>query len=134
MSRRLLLIVSLLTVAAMILTACAPQPTPEAPTAAPAAPTAEPAAWEPKYNTTAPDPAYGGSMQSIEALDQYTVKFTLNVPDPAFLSKIAFGPFEIHSAQEPGRGHPLERGSGGPVGGTAGRHGRLHGQRQPRRL
>jgi peptide/nickel transport system substrate-binding protein len=96
MSRKLFVLVSLLTVVALLLTGCRPAATP-----APAAePTAEPAAWEAKYNLTAPDPSYGGEMQSIEALDQYTVKFTLNNPDPAFLSKVAFGAFDIHSAKQ----------------------------------
>lgn len=33
---------------------------------------------------------YGGIIQSIEAVDEVTVKFTLCVPDPAFPSKVAF--------------------------------------------
>ncbi len=42
---------------------------------------------------------YGGEFQSIEALDEYTVKFTLCYPDPAFPSKAAFSAFAIHSAE-----------------------------------
>ncbi len=34
-------------------------------------------------------------MQTIEAIDEFTVKFTMCKPDPAFLSKIAFTPFFI---------------------------------------
>ncbi len=34
-------------------------------------------------------------MKSIEALDEYTVKFTLCNPDPAFASKVAFSVFAI---------------------------------------
>jgi ABC-type transport system substrate-binding protein len=37
-------------------------------------------------------------MKSIEAVDQYTVKFTLCFPDPAFLAKVAFGAYGIQSA------------------------------------
>lgn len=38
---------------------------------------------------------YGGEIKSIEAVDQYTVRFTLCKKDPAFLSKVAFGTFAI---------------------------------------
>jgi peptide/nickel transport system substrate-binding protein len=55
-------------------------------------------AWKAKYNTSAPGCTYGGEFKSIEALDQYTVKFTLCTPDPAFLSKVAFVAFSIQSA------------------------------------
>jgi peptide/nickel transport system substrate-binding protein len=65
----------------------------EAPTEAPAAP-----AWEAKYNLSAPDCSYGGEIKSIEAVDQYTVKFTLCTPDPAFVSKVAFPVYGIQSA------------------------------------
>jgi peptide/nickel transport system substrate-binding protein len=34
-------------------------------------------------------------LKSIEAIDQFTVKFTLCQPDPAFLSKVAFSVFSI---------------------------------------
>ena len=43
----------------------------------------------------APSCDYGGEMKSIEALDEHTVKFTLCVPDPAFLAKVAFIDFAI---------------------------------------
>ena len=39
-----------------------------------------------------------GKSVSIEAVDQYTVKFTLCTPDPAFLSKVAFPAFGLQSA------------------------------------
>ena len=82
-----------------------------APTAAPAAtevPTTAPTAAPAATNTAAapaftglkfaaPDCTYGGEMKSIEAVDQYTVKFTLCVPDPAFLSKVAFTTLGIGS-------------------------------------
>ena len=44
---------------------------------------------------SAPDCDYGGLIKSIEAVDQYTVKFTMCAPDPAFPSKIAFSSFSI---------------------------------------
>ena len=45
-----------------------------------------------------PDCEYGGEFKSIEAVDAYTVKFSLCYPDPAFLSKAAFGVFAIQDA------------------------------------
>ena len=47
---------------------------------------------------SAPSCDYGGEFQSIEAVDQYTVKFTLCYPDPAFPSKAAFSAFAIYSS------------------------------------
>jgi ABC-type transport system substrate-binding protein len=105
-----------LMILSMVLTACAPAATqappvateaPAAATEAPAAVTEAPAAateapalpaWTAKYNLSAPDCSYGGEIKSIEAVDQYTVKFTLCNPDPAFLSKVAFAAFGIQSA------------------------------------
>ena len=105
-----------LMILSMVLTACAPAATqaPPAATEAPAAATEAPAAvteapaaateaptmpeWTPKYNLSAPDCSYGGEIKAIEAVDQYTVKFTLCNPDPAFLSKVAFAAFGIQSA------------------------------------
>ncbi len=46
----------------------------------------------------APDCEYGGEFKSIEAVDEFTVKFSLCYPDPAFLSKVAFGVFAIQDA------------------------------------
>lgn len=99
----------------------APQPTaaPAQPTAAPA-PTAAPteaaqptAAAEP--TTAAPasesqavvtdtsysavDCEYGGIIKSIEAVDDFTVKFTLCKPDVALPSKVAFSAFQIHPSE-----------------------------------
>jgi len=91
-----------LMILSMVLTACAPAATqaPPVATEAPAAATEAPAlpAWTAKYNLSAPDCSYGGEIKSIEAVDQYTVKFTLCNPDPAFLSKVAFAAFGIQSA------------------------------------
>jgi peptide/nickel transport system substrate-binding protein len=92
-------------VASMFLAACAaPTPPPAPPTQPPAPPATKapepPAApaWTAKYNLSAPDCSYGGEFKSVEAVDQYTVKFTLCNPDPAFLSKIAFPAYGIQSA------------------------------------
>jgi peptide/nickel transport system substrate-binding protein len=49
-------------------------------------------------SVSAPNCDYGGEFQSIEAVDQYTVKFTLCYPDPAFPSKVAFSAFAIYSS------------------------------------
>jgi peptide/nickel transport system substrate-binding protein len=59
---------------------------------------------------------YGGIIQSIEAVDELTVKFTLCVPDPAFPSKVAFTSVGIQPAEwlesTGGTGELIER----PVG------------------
>ena len=47
---------------------------------------------------SAPDCSYGGEFQTIEAVDERTVKFTLCVPDPAFPAKVAFSAFIIQSS------------------------------------
>ena len=62
-----------------------------------AATTASTGAFTP-MNVSAPDCNYGtadapAKLKSIEAVDQYTVKFTLCAPDPAFPSKVAFSAF-----------------------------------------
>jgi peptide/nickel transport system substrate-binding protein len=46
----------------------------------------------------APNCDYGGEFLSMEAVDQYTVKFTLCKPDPAFPSKVAFSAFAVYSS------------------------------------
>src|SRR5579859_524372 len=63
-------------------------------TAATAAPTSAPFA---PLSFSAPDCKYGGEFKSMEAVDANTVKFTLCYPDPAFLSKAAFGTLNIQS-------------------------------------
>ncbi len=45
----------------------------------------------------------------MEAVDQYTVRFTMCAPDPAFLSKIAFTAFAIQPSE-----HLEATGGGGP--------------------
>jgi peptide/nickel transport system substrate-binding protein len=52
---------------------------------------------------------YGGSFQSIKALDDLTVEFTLCNPDPAFPSKVAFSALNIHPSE-----HLEATGGGGP--------------------
>ncbi len=105
MKRNLFALLSLIVLAGMILAACGGAAT-EAPATEPPAPVAtEPPATEapteppaPAYvgdKTEAADCSYGGEFKSIEAVDQYTVKFTLCYPDPAFLSKAAFSVFAI---------------------------------------
>jgi ABC-type transport system substrate-binding protein len=120
MSRnKLFMLLGALLLAGLVLGACqpaaaptaAPEPTsaPAEPTAAPAEPTeamAEPteAMAEPTEemmefegkSVVAPNCDYGGKVLSIEAVDAYTVVFTLCKPDPAFLAKAAFTPFAIY--------------------------------------
>ncbi len=47
----------------------------------------------------APDCTYGGTIKAIEAVDPYTVRFTLCEPDPAFLYKVAFPAFAIQDKE-----------------------------------
>jgi peptide/nickel transport system substrate-binding protein len=64
-------------------------------------------ATDTKY--AAVDCSYGGTMKSIEAVDDSTVKFTLCAADPAFPAQIAFASLGIQSAkhlQETGGGTP----------------------------
>jgi ABC-type transport system substrate-binding protein len=117
MNRKMLYnVVAALMLLSLILSACgtgaatteAPKPTEAAaqPTEAPKAteaaqPTEAPAPTEPPMaafeplSVSAPDCEYGGLFKSMEAIDEYTVKFTMCAPDPAFLSKIAFSAFSI---------------------------------------
>ena len=128
MKNKLFTLLSLLVLASLALAACGgaatEAPAPEEP-AAPAP--AEPAAPEP---TAAPaEPAmpafegmmaeadncdYGGEFKSIEAVDEFTVKISLCVPDPAFPSKIAFTSFAVQPAEylQSTNGSPLEN----PIG------------------
>jgi len=59
---------------------------------------------------SAADCKYGGTIKSIQAVDDNTVKFTLCLPDPAFPSKVAFSSVEIQSEK-----HLQETGGGGPA-------------------
>jgi peptide/nickel transport system substrate-binding protein len=106
MKRKMIyLIGTLVLVMSMVLSACATAT--EAPMAEePAA--EEPAAEEPMAEEPmafegtkleAPNCDYGGKIKSIEAVDAYTVVFTMCKPDPAFLAKAAFGVFGIYSTE-----------------------------------
>jgi ABC-type transport system substrate-binding protein len=122
-SRRLLQLVSLLAVIVLVLAGCATAPTTGTEGAAPApaeteaapaeeeaAAPAEPAGPFEPMSVSAPDCEYGGQFQTIEALDEMTVKFTLCAPDPAFPAKVAFSAFGINDAdylEETGGGGTL---------------------------
>lgn len=125
MKRNLYVLLSLLVLASVVLAACGGAPATEAPAATEEAPaTAAPAATDAPAATQAsayegmmveaPDCEYGGEVKSIEAVDEFTVKFTLCVPDPAFPSKIAFTSFAIQPSEhlEATEGKPLEN----PIG------------------
>jgi peptide/nickel transport system substrate-binding protein len=92
-------------------TEAATEPPTEAATEAPA--TEAPSAYE-GMMVEAPDCNYGGEVKSIEAVDEFTVKVSLCVPDPAFPSKIAFTSFAIQPSEhlEATEGKPLEN----PIG------------------
>jgi peptide/nickel transport system substrate-binding protein len=114
-SNKLMSLVGLLVIASVVLTACggaaatpttaptAVPPTKPPPTAVPTAvpPTAVPPTEVPTavpyagMKHEAADCSYGGEFKSIEAVDQYTVKFSLCFPDGAFLNKVAFAVFAI---------------------------------------
>lgn len=79
-----------------------------------AEPTVEATVEEPEevfegLSLSAPDCEYGGLFKSMEAVDKYTVRFSMCAPDPAFLSKIAFSAFAIQP-----REHLEATGGGGP--------------------
>lgn len=96
MKNRLYLMIAVLVLASMVLAACGPAPTEApAPTAAPAATEAPAATAYEGLAYEAPDCEYGGEFKSIKAVDEFTVEFTLCVPDPAMPSKIAFSAFAI---------------------------------------
>lgn len=106
----------------MILSACGAGGETPAPstTQEPQAPvtTEEPkAAFEPQ-SVVAPDCNYGGNLKGIEALDEFTVKFSFCNPEPAFLPKISsVMAFAIHDSdwlQE--TGGDVEKINANPVG------------------
>jgi ABC-type transport system substrate-binding protein len=92
--KTLFIMISMLVLASMVLAACSPaaeEPVVEEPAAA------EPAAEEPAEPV---DPcAYGGKIESIVAVDTYTVEFNMCSPDPAFPQKAAFTPFGIYAEE-----------------------------------
>lgn len=101
--RNLAVAFSFLVIMAMLLAACGNAPATTAPVAtteapATAAPTEAVITADPNYQpmaVSAESCDYGGEFKSIEAVDEYTVKFTLCNPDPAFPSKVAFSVFAI---------------------------------------
>jgi len=127
--RNLNVLLSLLVAGSIVLAGCGGgAPATEAPiaTEAPAteAPATEMPATEAPTEVAAyegmlvesPDCDYGGEFKSIEAVDEFTVKMTLCVPDPAFPSKIAFVSFGIQPSEylesTGGNGELLEK----PIG------------------
>lgn len=108
---------SLLAALAMVAAACGDEEVTET-TAAPTT-TAAPATTEapiafPGKVLDAGGCDYGGRVEKISALDQYTVEFDLCGPHPAFLAQIAFGVFGIQPEEhlEATGGAPLDN----PVG------------------
>ena len=116
MKRNLYVLFSLLILGSIVLAACGGAAPTEAPAATepPAAATQPPAAatepptaaptepataFEALAPVQAPDCNYGGNVKSVEAVDQYTVKFTFCNAEPAFIAKIAsVDAFDIYDA------------------------------------
>ena len=84
--KSLYVLVAFVLVFSMLLAACQPgggQVAEPTATEVPAGPAFEP------MKVAAPDCNYGGTIKSIESVDEFTVKFTFCAPEPAFLPKIA---------------------------------------------
>ncbi len=115
MSRRIALLWAVLAVVAALALALAgcggkaeQAPATEAPKAETQAPAQETAAPQAEATEAATEEAQGfeplsvtaeckdNKIKAIEALDEYTVRFTMCEPDPAFMAKIAFTPFFIY--------------------------------------
>jgi peptide/nickel transport system substrate-binding protein len=86
-SQKLFVVLSLVVIGSMLLAACAPK-------SSPLTGTLKEKSFE-GISLSAPDCSYGGLIKEIKAVDEFTVKFSLCQPDPAFLSKAAFSPFGI---------------------------------------
>jgi peptide/nickel transport system substrate-binding protein len=84
--QKLILLISAVVFMGLIAAACAP--------AAPALPYEE-IAYEEPLVLAAPSCDYGGKVSEIAAVDEFTVRFSLCKPDPAFLAKAAFTPFGV---------------------------------------
>ena len=102
---KLFVLLALIVMVGMTLSACGGPAVEEPAVEEPAAeePAAEePAVEEPVSEFTEPMSVaaencdYGGKIKSIEAVDEFTVKFTMCKPDPAFPAKAAFTPFGIY--------------------------------------
>jgi ABC-type transport system substrate-binding protein len=92
---------------AFTVTVVAPGPTP--------VPTAQASPEFQPMTSAAPDCDYGGELYAVEALDEFTVRFTLCQPDAAFAAKLAVPSFGIQSAaylEESGGVGPVDR----PIG------------------
>jgi ABC-type transport system substrate-binding protein len=109
--RKLFSFLGLLLIAALVLSAC--KTATEEPTDAPPPVVDEP--FEPA-SVAAASCDYGGKIKEIRAVDQFTVEFTMCIPDPAFPAKAAFTPFGIQPeewiAETGGTGEILEH----PIG------------------
>ncbi len=109
--QRLMAWLALFVGVSMVLTACAP--------ARPQRPYEEIPFSEPLV-LSAPDCDYGGIIKEVAALDSHTVRFTLCVPDPAFLAKMAFSVFSIYPREwleyTAGETQRTEEGLSRPVG------------------
>lgn len=93
--RFLFAFVSLLVLMSLLLASCqAAKPT-EAPAAAPMELKYEMQKFAPA-KMEAPNCDYGGNLKAVETVDEFTVKFSLCAPDPAFLPKIAVPAFTIY--------------------------------------
>ncbi len=84
----------------LLLAAC--QPAAPTATSGPTQPPANPGSPFSSMKVEAPNCDYGtadtpAGLKSIVAVDEFTVKFTLCHPDPAFASKVAFSVFGIQS-------------------------------------
>lgn len=100
---------ALVVVASMVLAGCKPatetpapveQPTAVVePTAVAEQPTEPPAPAFEALKLEAENCDYGGEFKAIEAVDEFTVKFTLCYPDADFASKVAFSVFSITSQE-----------------------------------
>jgi len=93
---------ALVAVLALVAAACGDDE-PVATTVAPGTTAATTTTAAPAYagdTAAAPDCSYGGNMKSIEAVDEFTVKFTLCATDVAFPAKAAFSSFAIHPKEE----------------------------------
>lgn len=95
MKKKLLVLLSLLMVAAMLLAAC--QPKEEAP--AEEAPAEEAGPWEAMYEVVNENCGETDVIKSIKAIDEYTVEFQLCHTNPAFITKIGFVGFVISPSE-----------------------------------